>query len=1107
MSFQYSAFHQESLLFPTIQKQLLSDQTLSSLLQRVEAQTHRSESVPRAFVPYLVALIRSRHPDRRMLLLVPDETQAQTVASDVSSLGFSAAVFPSWGTVPYVPLDLRAPVFSQRAELLADFVAHPRLLIASLRSFLYRVPDPEYSKTALYHLRKDGEIDPTAVAEKLVQWGYQRVPRVSIHGEFSLRGEVLDFFPPAAPHPLRVVFSYDRITEIKRFDVNSQLSSESQDDCVIGAMYEVVWNEQVETQIAQRMCDLSLDLEVLRGETGGIQGREYLFPLLFPDSSLLSYLQPEDLFIAYDHTSLENTHRVFRKELQQGYHSTHVFPAPEKLVTPLDITSAYLHLNPYEEANPRIHACPRFAGNVTLCREKMEELQQQGVDIIIATRNPQQQQRLQHLFPDYSVQLGSISTGFLFPEVGLAVFSEEDILGRRPPPSVGQHQSNPFTSFMDLEEGTLVVHVQHGIGRYQEIKRIRTGTMEQDYIHIRFAQEDSLFVPIEQMNLVQRYIGEENPSLDTLGGSSWKRRKKKVQENIEDMADHLLRLYAERETVRGYAFAADSAWQDMFESSFSYTETEDQLQASAEIKADMERDTPMDRLLCGDVGFGKTEVALRAAFKAVMDGKQVSFLAPTTILVEQHYETIRERMQKFPVHVRMLSRFVPASEQKKILKELAEGRVDILVGTHRILQKDVQFHTLGLIIVDEEQRFGVKAKEFLKEKKMNVDYLMLSATPIPRTLHMALMQIRNMSILRTPPQNRNPIRTIVLRFDTTKVAEAIRKEISRGGQVYFLHNRIDTLPAMKNLIQSLVPEALVTAVHGRMKSRQLEEEMYRFIHGASNVLVSTTIIENGLDIPNVNTIIIDRADHYGVAQLYQLRGRVGRSDRLAYAYLMYPDDSTLSPIALKRLEVIHDCTELGSGFQVAIQDMEIRGVGNLLGRQQSGNVGSVGLELYLQLLQDTMNVKQGLMREEELVLEFIHDSHVPDSYVADTQLKMDIYKDMSSVHSQEDLEQFKAQIEDRYGPIPREMQGLFALSQLRVYCRQLHISSIRERKHRVEVMFHQVPSSIAEKCVALIEQGQIWMDVEKENVLFINLKSVKPSDKPAYLTEILEALQ
>ena len=626
-----------------------------------------------------------------------------------------------------------------------------------------------------------------------------------------------------------------------------------------------------------------------------------------------------------------------------------------------------------------------FFGNFTFFREEVESSLKNGYAVFIFAVYDVQADRLRHILKDLQVTIlpQSISAGFALPEQKILAIQEAEIFGRkrRIPRSVGAVKSAAIESFVELTPGDFVVHVNYGIGAFLGIERISAAGNERDYITLEYAESEKLFIPIEQVNLIQRYIGQEGkqPRLDSLGGKGWQHRKEKAKKAVEELAEGLLELYSRRKADPGFAFAADTDWQSEFEAAFPYQETEDQLKCIEDVKRDMENPTPMDRLVCGDVGYGKTEIALRAAFKAVMGGKQVALLAPTTILVEQHFETFQDRFARYPVKIVMLSRFRSPRELKAAIAAIAEGTVDIAIGTHRLIQKDVKFRNLGLLVVDEEQRFGVKHKERLKQIKTSVDCLTLTATPIPRTLNMSLMKVRDMSILNTAPQNRLPIETYVMEYNEELVARAIRQEIDRGGQIFYLHNRVESIQAIHLSLQMLVPEVSIAVGHGQMEDDELEEVMRSFVHGERQMLLTTTIIENGLDIPNVNTIIIDRADMLGVSQLYQLRGRVGRAGVTAYAYLFYPDRRALSELSMKRLRIISDHTELGSGFKIALKDLEIRGAGNILGREQHGYILSVGYDLYLKMLDEAVAALSRESRDEapEVFMDLEYSGFIP----------------------------------------------------------------------------------------------------------------------------------
>ena len=801
-------------------------------------------------------------------------------------------------------------------------------------------------------------------------------------------------------------------------------------------------------------------------------------------------------------------------------------PPPHKIHINLDglsaVTSSVLYCHALKgidgsverislEAEPQ-HS---YFGNIRLFKEELSGFKKEDYKTWIIASTEPQAERISSLIQDDSIIIstGPISAGFTIPSLRLRVLAEHELFGRRKhvPRSIAKTKSSVIESFIELTPGDYVVHTNYGIGKFIGIERLIVLGLERDYICIEYAADEKVFVPIEQANLVQRYIGNEGeaPHLDSVGSKVWENRKKRVSKSVEELAERLIRIYARRKSAHGFAFPSDNEWQIQFEATFPYEETEDQLKCIEEVKHDMESPKPMDRLVCGDVGFGKTEIAMRACFKAITAGKQVAFLAPTTILAEQHFENFLERAGDFPIKVALLSRLVDRKTQNSIIKGLADGSIDMVIGTHRILQNDVHFKDLGLLVVDEEQRFGVKDKERLKEMKVGIDCLTLTATPIPRTLHMSLLKIRDMSVLQTPPLERQPIQTFVEEFSPELVARAIRNEIARGGQIFYLHNRIETLPEVEYFIRQLVPEALVESAHGKLDGKDLESIMHRFIHGAFHVLVSTTIIENGIDIPNVNTIIIDRSDSYGISQLYQLKGRVGRSDRQAYAYLLYPDKRALSEIAMKRLQIISDFTELGSGFKIAMKDLEVRGAGNLLGREQSGNIYSVGFDLYLKLLDEAVSRLSGIAEEEEEpYLELEYSGFIPDSYISVPMIKMEIYKRIASIRTQEEIDSLHEELEERFGPLPDEALSLLSLAEMRLLCRRLSIGRLQERAGIVTVEFSKVSKISVEKILRLIREsaGTIRLSPEKPNAIQIQTRAIGLKEKSAYLRERLSLL-
>ncbi len=878
--------------------------------------------------------------------------------------------------------------------------------------------------------------------------------------------------------------------------------------------------------------------------SGEAEGEEFLYQLVSDKThTLLDYIDENTFVLFFNYDKQENARLTINREYNKLYRTSReeypVLPPDMvlsdygKLLENISKCILFRTLQKAEETESaekhQISAEPArsFFGNINFMKEELTELQNAGWNIFIFTDNENQQLRIHEIFKDFvDIQDDgavhpvvlipkAISAGFRLPDAKLLVVQENEIFGRRQyvPKSVNKAKSKAIDTFVELNPGDYIVHVNWGIGLFHGIERVKAMGNERDYIKLEYADNEFAFVPIEQVNLVQRYIGNEGdkPRLDRIGSKSWESRKNKVKQAVEDIAQKLIDLYSRRQASVGFAFPKETEWQAAFEAAFPYEDTPDQITVTEEIKADMERPVPMDRLVCGDVGYGKTEIAMRAAFKAVMGGKQVAFLAPTTILAEQHYETLLERFKNFPVKIARLSRFVPAAEQKKILKALTEGQLDILVGTHRIIQKDVSFKSLGLMIIDEEQRFGVKDKERLKEMKNNVDCLTMSATPIPRTLHMSLLKIRDMSLLTTPPQNRQAIETVIDEFSDDRVAAAIRQEIDRGGQVFFLHNRVESLLEVRQRIERIVPECLVDIAHGQMTSQELDDIFHRFKMGGFHVLIATTIIENGIDIPNVNTIIIDRADMYGVSQLYQLRGRVGRSDRQAYAYLLYPENKALSEVAMKRLQVISDFTELGSGFKIAMKDMEIRGAGNLLGRDQSGDVYSVGFDMYVRLLNEAVNrlaLQKDYKEQTEVLMEMEYTGFIPDTYIINPQIKMEIYKKIAAVTDEAEFDAVLGELADRFGPIPDEVSSLLALAEIRIICRKLSIKSIKERQGEVAVEFQQVSNISVDKILKLIRDNpnSVRLNQKLPNVLFIKLGKIGLKEKSEFIREKLSQL-
>ena len=1102
-----------------------------------------------AFNALLLARLFSACPGL-YFVIAPQETDASELATDLAASGAPCQLFPWWGSVPYRELTPMSAVFGERVKALSDIVQKkPGIIIIPQRALLTPLPPPEYTASLLVSIKPGKNIRTEELGRTLISYGYIRVPRVQMHGEFALRGEVLDIFMRGDDEACRILLDFDRIESIKRFDPLVQGSGPGRaklDELLLRPLREVVWTDDRIITLAEKLAEcreftdngkaIIDELTVRRA----LRGEELFYPLAFDKpGTLIDYLGAAGTLVLFDRQRLENAQEILAREYQSLYMRSfreagaeqrpYDYPLPERLLLNfrqlIQGHKRIVSLNTVKaESGQGVHCVnipcdpPRsFFGNINYLKEEFDAMLSGGWRIAVAAESEVQAGRIRTIFEPHerlSVMAMPLSAGFSLADIRLCLIQENEIFGRRrhPPRSLHTAHSSPIDTFVELNPGDHVVHVNYGIGLFKGIERIKALGHERDYIQLEYADGETVFVPVEQVNLVQRYIGNEGqpPRLDVLGSKSWENRKAKVKKAAIELAEKLIDLYSKRRQAQGFAFPADSEWQTMFEAAFPFEETPDQLRCVEEIKRDMESSHPMDRLVCGDVGYGKTEVAVRACFKAIMGGRQAAFLAPTTILAEQHHENFLDRFSRFPVNIAMLSRFVDGRKTKRILEQLKAGKIDLLIGTHRIIQRDVQFKNLGLIVIDEEQRFGVKDKERLKELKTNVDCLTLSATPIPRTLHMSLLKIRDMSLLATPPAGRHPIETFIDEFNDEKIAKAIRGEVERGGQVFFLHNRIETLRETRIRIEHLVPEMLVETAHGQMDARELEDVMHRFVHGGFHVLVSTTIIENGIDIPNVNTIIIDRADMYGVSQLYQLRGRVGRSDRVAFAYLFYPQERALSEIAMKRLQVISDFTELGSGFKIAMKDMEIRGAGNLLGREQSGNIYAVGFDLYLKMLDEAVRRLENSQyeAETETLLELEYTGFIPDNYIDTAQEKMEVYKMIAAVREKDELERVYAELVDRFGPLPDEAASLLALADIRIICRELAVSSLSERAGLVRIEFAKVSRVNIERLVRLMQDssGKIKLDPKKPNVLTLSSGNIGLREKSEFIREKLAAL-
>ncbi|KRL01861.1 transcription-repair coupling factor [Liquorilactobacillus capillatus] len=950
---------------------------------------------------------------------------------------------------------------------------------------------------------------------KIAALGYQRQKLVDKPGDFAIRGSIVDIFPLNQVNPVRIDFFDEEIDSIREFNAADQRSIQNKSDVLIlpakdliitkemlpaalqrinkaykkeqQRLKEVEQQKRLESHYQQVMTALK-QLQII---PTALVHSEFLFP---QKSSLLNYLDEDSLVLIDDYQHLLETQESLNVEtsnwmVEQLKRGT-VFSGEQwtldlhPLVRDDRHNDVFMSLFPKgmgrlrfkQQLNLTVRATQQFFGQMPLLKTEMDRWTQQKQTVVVAIPEKERLTKVLQTLEDFDITAimtgtsavqeteiqvvqGNLSGGFEFPEGHLVVLTEHELFKKIAKRRI-RHQTMANTerlkSYTELKKGDYVVHINHGIGRFMGMKTMVVAGKHQDYLTIKYRDEAKLFIPVSQIDRIQKYVSSESktPHINKLGGSEWHKTKKSVAAKIEDIADELVELYAQREEMSGHAFSKDNDYQTEFEDAFPYAETPDQLRSAIEIKRDMEQQHPMDRLLIGDVGYGKTEVALRAAFKAIQDRKQVAFLVPTTVLAQQHYETMLSRFEGFPVSVGILSRFSSSKQIKQTLNDLRTGTLDIIVGTHRLLSQDVKFADLGLLLVDEEQRFGVKHKERLKKLKAQVDVLTLTATPIPRTLNMSMLGVRDLSVIETAPMNRYPIQTYVIEQNYGTIVDAIERELDRGGQVFYLHNRVADIEKVVSELKALIPDARIAYIHGQMTEVQLERVLVDFIAGEYDVLVTTTIIETGVDIPNVNTLLVENADHMGLAQLYQLRGRVGRSNRVAYAYFMYQQNKVLTEISEKRLEAIKDFTELGSGFKIAMRDLSIRGAGNLLGKQQHGFIDSVGYDLYTQMLKDAVSKKQGKAKRPrtdcEINLEL--EAYLPTAYIDDQRQKIEMYKRIRSFESKAQYEEVQTDLIDRFGDYPAEVTNLLQIGLLKMNADNALIKLITQTKNKIKVV-------------------------------------------------------
>ncbi|OGF46919.1 MAG: transcription-repair coupling factor [Candidatus Firestonebacteria bacterium RIFOXYC2_FULL_39_67] len=947
----------------------------------------------------------NKDTSRPVILVLPDNDSALRVYYDLQTfIEEGVFIFPAVEELEGVRLPASNEITEQRITGIKELL-HGKFKAAVFTgaSFLQSVPERKAFEGSIFKLGKGEEIKLVELVENLIRSGFTMEAFVEKKGEVSVRGGILDVFPFTEEHPVRVDFLGDTIETIKIFDLVTQKSIKEQEKVII---YPA-------------------------GESG------------FPEGELLKYLPPDSI-IYMEEQIFEDT-KIPRVKGFSCIFNVHFNKA--------DIVF-------------NVKSNPSSNGDVSLAISGLEKLKENGTEVFLLFNSLGEKERFAEILLDSKSSFtgvyldGSLQTGFNFTDAGVCFITDNEIFGRyanvRPAARRRKRffkDGTPVKSVFEINTGEIVVHENYGIAKFLGLHSINVAGAKKDFVTLEYLNNDKLYVPVEDINKIQKYVGfEEKPVLSNLGTSQWEKAKEKAKEDVKKMATDLLELYAVRETLKGYSFSRDTEWQKEFEGSFMYEETKDQLRSVKEVKDDMEKGRPIDRLVCGDVGFGKTEVALRAAFKCAMDGKQTAFVCPTTILAEQHYNTFKERMADYPVSIGMLSRFGSKKEHTKTIAKLKTGGVDIVIGTHRLLQDDICFKDLGMIILDDEQKFGVAQKEKLKKIKQSVYCLSLSATPIPRTLYLSLSGIREISNINTPPAGRMPIQTYIIEYNEKLIKGAILKELKRGGEVYYVYNQVKTIKRAAARLARLVPEAKIAVAHGQLPGPELEKIMRDFYKKKYNVLVCSTIIEAGLDNPSANTIIIENADDLGLSQLYQLRGRVGRSRVQAYAYFTYPVKRALSETAMKRLNAIEECDELSMGYSIAMKDLEIRGAGNILGREQHGQIGKVGLELYMKLLKEAVNSAKGLpeiMAEENIEIDIKINAYLPEYYVKDSFLKINIYKDMMGAETPEETEKIKEELLDRFGKLPLETENLLKIVKIRIAAKILDITSIREEGNSI----------------------------------------------------------
>lgn len=1028
-------------------------------------------------------------------IIAGNAERSEEIFDDFSFFGINNVFhFPKWEMLPYENeepvLEISAKRFDTYNFLLnaKNNSIKPSIIVSSIEALFQKVIPLDALKEYVITLNFGDQVNNEKLAEKLVSAGYERVQSVESRGEFSIRGGIIDIYPINHDLPIRIDLFGNEVEEIRYFDAYTQRRDPSREPLEKAEILPFRENQILESLIVSG-AKLAILSEMLPEGTIIILDEPDRFEMYDESFQAIvdrqyAEMRKEDPYIEESRFSHSHAPDLLYAKLTEVLNSFKSFPQIHHNILPIET------VQPDEKTHPirfRVDSFEMLKPSLDAYVNLMRKRQGEDYVIVIVCDNEGQVMRLDEILRDNEISaiqikegqqsdnfierahiegyqdivltVGMLHGGFAIKDANVMFITDREIFGRYKKRRVYKKiykGAEKVKSIDEINRGDYVVHIEHGIGQFLGIRQQTIDARTEDLIELEYKDGDKLLVPVHKIKYIQKYSAVEGvkPDLDKLGSKKWQQRRTATQEKIEEMAEELLALYAKRTLAQGYVYSPDTIWQKEFEASFIYQETPDQLRAIDEVKNDMMAEKPMDRLVCGDVGYGKTEVAIRAAFKVVQDKKQVAILVPTTLLAQQHYATFSERFAEYPIKVDVLSRFKSAKQQDEILKKVEAGEINVIVGTHRLLSKDVKFKDLGMVVVDEEQRFGVKHKEKLKEMRTTIDYMTLTATPIPRTLYMSLAGLRDLSIINTPPADRHPIKTKIINFNRDQIEEAILREMNRGGQIYFVHNRVHNIAEVAQTLKEIVPHAKLAIAHGQMDEHQLEKIMLDFIDGKYDILISTTIIESGIDIPNVNTIIINRADAFGLAQLYQLRGRVGRDVRRAYAYLIVPHGRAITSSAVKRLAAIEEFTELGVGFNIAMRDMEIRGTGNILGKEQHGCISSIGFELYCQMLEETVRKLKGEIEEQEpgdVEIKWNCDCFIPQSYIPVESQRIAFYKRLSRIRSLEDIKEIRDEVMDRFGDIPEPVSNLFYISSLRIFASQANITNIRVLKNGFKV--------------------------------------------------------